>query len=100
MGSFSVCMLKYRVNTTETDKRHVVSFSNVRFSKVPMDFGFHDRDTAVLLRDTGTHTLCVDLNLHSKIGRRVDLARVRYGIFLQLERRRTSVSQQYRDHET
>jgi hypothetical protein len=41
VGSFAVCMLKYRVKTTETDKRHVVSFSNVRFSKVPMDFGFH-----------------------------------------------------------
>ena len=46
VGSFAVCMLKYRVKTTETDKRHVVSFSNVRFSKVPMDFGFHDHDTA------------------------------------------------------
>ena len=41
MGSVAVCMLKHRVKTTETDKRHVVSFSNVRFSKVPMDFGFH-----------------------------------------------------------
>ena len=46
VGSFAVCMLKYRVKTTETDKRHVVSLSNVRFSKVPMDFGFHDHDTA------------------------------------------------------
>jgi hypothetical protein len=42
VGSVAVCMLKYRVKTTETDKRHVVLFSNVRFSKVPMDFGFHD----------------------------------------------------------
>jgi hypothetical protein len=46
VGSFAVCMLKYKVKTTETDKRHVVSFSNVRFSKVPMDFMFHDHDTA------------------------------------------------------
>ena len=46
MGSFAICMIKYRVKTTGTDKRHVVSFSNVRFSKVPMDFMFHDHDTA------------------------------------------------------
>ena len=44
--SFAVCMLKYRVKTTETDKRHVVSFSNVRFLKVSMDFGFHEHDAA------------------------------------------------------
>ena len=46
MGSVDVCMLKYRVKTTGTDKRHVVSFSNVRFSKVPLDSMFHDHDTA------------------------------------------------------
>jgi len=46
VGSFSICMMKYWVKTGGTDKRHVVSFSNVRFSKVPMDFMFHDHDTA------------------------------------------------------
>jgi hypothetical protein len=64
VGSVAVCILKYRVKTTGTDKRHVVSVSNVQISKVSIDFMFHDHDTAERpgvvrypWRDTGTAVL-------------------------------------------
>ena len=56
VGSVAVCMLKYRVKTFETDKQHVVSFSNVQISKVSMDFMFHDH-----LQDTAERHWCTRL---------------------------------------
>jgi hypothetical protein len=46
--SVAVCMLKYRVKITGTDKRHVVSFSKFKFRRFQcaMDFMFHEHLTA------------------------------------------------------
>ena len=42
VGSVSFCMLKYRVKTTRTDKRHVVSFRWANFWKETPYFMFRD----------------------------------------------------------